>query len=139
LVLLVIASSVPEIVQATPRAGAGNKLDRAKRFPIGTDVVVKRLKPEEDHSPMDSKSRFLSSVFLAGALMCSVFGVACGHPHYYRVYDPYYSDYHVWNDSEVTYYHQWAHENHRDENRDFRKIPAGEQKEYWTWRHSHGG
>jgi hypothetical protein len=112
--------------------------DGAEHFPNGTDVVVKRLKPEEGHSQMKSKSRFVSSLFLAGALTCSVLGSACGHPHYYRVYDPYYSDYHVWNDSEVTYYHQWARENHRDENRDFRKLPAGEQKEYWTWRHSNG-
>ena len=48
--------------------------------------------------------------------------------------DPYYSDYHVWNDDEVVYYHQWA----RDEHRDFRKLPPEEQKEYWTWRHSRG-
>jgi hypothetical protein len=57
--------------------------------------------------------------------------------HHYRVYDPYYSDYHVWNGNEVVYYHRWANENHRDPNRDFRKLPPGEQKEYWTWRHSH--
>ncbi|MFZ2002740.1 MAG: hypothetical protein WA239_17130 [Candidatus Sulfotelmatobacter sp.] len=35
-----------------------------------------------------------------------------------RVYDPYYSDYHVWNDDEVVYYQQWAHEYHRDTHRD---------------------
>lgn len=77
-----------------------------------------------------------SSIFaltLAGSFLVS----ACGGHHYYRVYDPYYSDYHVWNDSEVTYYQSWARENHRDEHRDFRKLPPGEQKEYWTWRHSH--
>jgi hypothetical protein len=88
---------------------------------------------------MKSKSRFLSICFLAAALTTSVLGTtACGHPHYYRVYDPYYSDYHVWNDNEVVYYHQWAGEYHRDPNRDFRHLPPGEQKEYWTWRHSHG-
>jgi len=87
---------------------------------------------------MNSKSRFLSSLFLAAALASSVLGMACAHHHYYRVYDPYYSDYHVWNNDEVVYYHQWAHENRRDPDRDFRKIPPGEQKEYWTWRHSHG-
>jgi len=86
---------------------------------------------------MDSKSRFVSSLFLAAALASSVLGTACAH-HYYRVYDPYYSDYHVWNDNEVVYYHQWANEYHRDPNRDFRHIPPGEQKEYWTWRHNHG-
>jgi hypothetical protein len=86
---------------------------------------------------MDKKSRFVSSLIIAAALASSVLGTACAH-HYYRVYDPYYSDYHVWNDAEVGYYQTWSRENHRDEHRDFRKLPADEQKEYWTWRHSHG-
>jgi hypothetical protein len=87
---------------------------------------------------MRIKSRFLSSCVLAAALTCSVVGTACAEHHYYRVYDPYYSDYHTWNRGEVVYYHQWAGENHRDEHRDFRKLRPEEQKEYWTWRHSHG-
>jgi hypothetical protein len=87
---------------------------------------------------MDSKFRFVSSLLLAGALMSSVLGTACAEHHSYRVYDPYYSDYHVWNGGEAVYYQQWSRENHRDSSRDFRKLPAGEQKEYWTWRHSHG-
>lgn len=85
---------------------------------------------------MDFKSRLLSSGLLSMALASSVLGTACAH-HYYRVYDPYYSDYHVWNDTEITYYHQWARENHYDENRDFRHLPPEQQKQYWTWRHSH--
>jgi hypothetical protein len=84
---------------------------------------------------MNRKASFLSSCLLGAALACSAFGVGCAH--HYRVYDPYYSDYHVWNDNEVVYYHQWAGEYHRDPNRDFRHLPPGEQKEYWTWRHSH--
>ncbi|MFZ0538911.1 MAG: hypothetical protein WAM47_18745, partial [Candidatus Sulfotelmatobacter sp.] len=63
---------------------------------------------------------------------------ACAHHHYYRVYDPYYSDYHLWNHDEDVDYHQWARENHVDERRDFRQLPPEQQKEYWTWRHSHG-
>jgi hypothetical protein len=85
---------------------------------------------------MDGKSRFMTSLFLAAALASSVMGIACAH-HYYRVYDPYYSDYHVWNDDEVVYYRQWATETHRDPGRDFNKLRPEEQKEYWTWRHSH--
>jgi len=85
---------------------------------------------------MHKRSRFLSSLFLAAALTFSVMGTACAH--HYRVYDPYCSDYHVWDNVEVGYYHQWARDNHRDEHRDFRSLPPGEQKEYWTWRHSHG-
>jgi len=42
---------------------------------------------------MHKRSRFLSSLFLAAALTFSVMGTACAH--HYRVYDPYYSDYHV--------------------------------------------
>ena len=86
---------------------------------------------------MDRRSNILSSWFLASALALSVMGTACAE-HHYRVYDPYYSDYHVWNDDDVVYYHQWARDNHRDEHRDFRKLPPEEQKEYWTWRHSRG-
>lgn len=86
---------------------------------------------------MDSKSGLVRSIFLSGALAAAVMGAACAH-HPYRVYDAYYSDYHVWNGTEEGYYHSWATENHRDPNRDFRHIPAEEQKEYWNWRHSHG-
>jgi hypothetical protein len=86
---------------------------------------------------MKSKSRFFSSCVLAAAVASSVFGTACHEHHYYRVYDPYYSDYHRWNNDEVVYYHQWAGEYHRDPDRDFRKLRPEEQKEYWTWRHSH--
>ena len=87
---------------------------------------------------MDSSSRLVRSLCLAVALASTVMGIACAEHHYYRVYDPYYSDYHVWNHDEVVYYNQWATEYHRDPHRDFRKLPPEEQKEYWTWRHSHG-
>jgi hypothetical protein len=54
----------------------------------------------------------------------------------YRVYDPYHSDYHTWNDGETVYYNQWVVENHR-EHRDFRKLRKEDQKRYWNWRHDH--
>ena len=84
---------------------------------------------------MTTVSNCISSVLLIAALTA---GLACERHHYYRVYDPYYTDYHVWNDSETVYYRQWATENQRDPDRDFRKLPPEEQKEYWTWRHNHG-
>jgi len=87
---------------------------------------------------MKIRPHFLSSIVLAAALVTSVFGTACSEHRHYRVYDPYYSDYHDWNHVEVDYYHRWARENHRDEHRDFRSLRPEEQKEYWTWRHSHG-
>jgi len=75
---------------------------------------------------------------LAGALALTTAGLGCAQHHYYRVYDPYYTDYHLWNDNEVVYYHQWATEKRRDPDRDFRKLPPEEQREYWTWRHNRG-
>jgi|ERR1700733_1155953 hypothetical protein len=80
----------------------------------------------------------LGQLCLAAVIALSVLGLGCAEHHYYRVYDPYYTDYHVWNHDEVVYYNQWSTETHRDPHRDFRKIPPGEQKEYWTWRHNHG-
>jgi hypothetical protein len=80
----------------------------------------------------------LSSLLLAAALTSSFAGMACSEHHSYRVYDPYYTDYHVWNNDEVVYYDRWAGETHRDAHRDFRKLRPEEQKEYWTWRHNHG-
>ena len=85
---------------------------------------------------MKSRYGFIGSLLLAAVMSC-VLGTACAH-HYYRVYDPYYSDYHVWNQGEVVNYDQWAHETHRDPHRDFRQLPPEEQKEYFSWRHSHG-
>jgi hypothetical protein len=82
--------------------------------------------------------RSIGRFLLGGALVSAMLGIGCSHHHYYRVYDPYYTDYHTWDDNETVYYRQWARENHRDPDRDFRRIPADEQKEYWTWRHNHG-
>jgi hypothetical protein len=76
-------------------------------------------------------------MFLAAVLASSMAGLGCA-PHYYRVYDPYYTDYHVWNDEEVVYYRQWCRETHRNFHRDFRRLNDNEKKEYWTWRHNHG-
>lgn len=80
-------------------------------------------------------NRFMT-MLLAGAMASSLAGVACEH-HAYRVYDPYYTDYHNWDRDEIVYYHRWADETHRDRTRDFRKLRPEEQKEYWTWRHNH--
>lgn len=53
----------------------------------------------------------------------------------YRVYDPGYNDYHVWDNNEGVFYSRWEGETHRG-HVDFKKRPAREQKEYWTWRHN---
>ena len=67
------------------------------------------------------------SVMLLGAALASGVGVACAS-HPYRVYDPYYTDYHVWNNDEVVYYNRWSAETHRDPHRDFRHLNKDEQK-----------
>jgi len=81
--------------------------------------------------------RYLGSLFLAAALLLPLAAIGCAEHHYYRVYDPYYSDYHDWDDHERVYYQQWVVETHRDPHRDFRKLGKDDQKQYWTWRHSH--
>jgi len=84
---------------------------------------------------LDSKHR--RAFLLAIPLLSAIAGIGCAEHHYYRVYDPYYTDYHVWNDDEIVYYRHWSNQAHRDASRDFRKLPPEEQKEYWTWRHNH--
>jgi hypothetical protein len=61
---------------------------------------------------------------------------ACSARVGYRVYDPGYNDYHVWDNGEVGYYNNWVVETHRP-NRDFRKLNKADQNEYWKWRHDH--
>ena len=87
---------------------------------------------------MNRRSNLVRTLLLTGTLSATVGGVACAEHHSYRVYDPYYTDYHTWNHDEDAYYHRWADQTHRDGNRDFRKLPPEEQKQYWTWRHNQG-
>jgi hypothetical protein len=84
------------------------------------------------------QSGLIRSILLTAAVAGSAFTVGCAEHHYYRAYDPYYSDYHEWNHGEVVYYQQWARESHRDPHRDFRRLRPEEQREYWSWRHGHG-
>jgi hypothetical protein len=79
-----------------------------------------------------------TSLLLSAVFALPLMTAACGGHHYYRVYDPYYHDYHRWDDGEVVYYNQWAVETHHDPHRDFRKLSKDEQKQYWDWRHNHG-
>jgi hypothetical protein len=79
--------------------------------------------------------QYLISFVMITALASPAMIAGCSGHAEYRVYDPYYHDYHVWNNDEVVYYQRWEHDTHRD-HRDFRKRSPDEQKEYWTWRHS---
>ena len=78
----------------------------------------------------------IRSVLLAACLVSPLMFTGCAaRVGYYRAYDPYYRDYHTWNGGEVVYYNRWAQERHRDNRREFRRLPRKEQKEYWEWRH----
>ena len=83
-------------------------------------------------------TRHMISVVLAAAVASPVVMTGCAArvSTGYRVHDSYYSDDHVWDNNEVTFYAQWEGETHRD-HKDFRRRPDTEQKEYWTWRHDH--
>jgi hypothetical protein len=80
-------------------------------------------------------SRVLSTLVLTAVLSAPVLIGGCSANAGYRSYDPYYNDYHVWNNDEVVYYNRWEHDTHRD-HRDFRKRSNDEQKEYYSWRHN---
>jgi hypothetical protein len=80
-----------------------------------------------------TRSKFLPSLLIAGVLVILAIITGCAE-HTTRVYDPYYSDYHVWDRNEVVYYQRWEGDTHR-EHKDFNRRSADEQKEYWNWRH----
>ena len=82
--------------------------------------------------------RHLASALLAAALISPVMNTGCAArvSTGYRIYDPDFRDYHVWNDDEIVFYTRWEGETHRD-HRDFRRRPHEEQKEYFAWRHDH--
>ncbi len=77
----------------------------------------------------------IRTILLPAALLSTAVFAGCSAHVGYRVYDPYYSDYHVWGPDEDAYYHRWLGERHYDY-QDFRRLPADRQKEYWTWRHA---
>jgi hypothetical protein len=83
------------------------------------------------------KNRCVPTILLHTALLSAATFVGCS-AHVsagYRVYDPYYSDYHVWGPGEDVYYRQWLGDRHY-QYKDFRRLPADRQKDYWTWRHA---
>ncbi len=78
-----------------------------------------------------------SSLLLAGVAMASPLMLGgCAEHATVRVYDPYYSDYHAWDNGEVVYYHRWINETHRPYV-EYKKLPPADQHAYWDWRHSH--
>jgi len=86
---------------------------------------------------MSRKNMFLGIIFLAGALATPLITTGCASHHYYRVYDPYYGDYHRWTPDEDVYYRQWINERHY-EYREYSRLDRDQQRDYWNWRHGHG-
>jgi hypothetical protein len=84
--------------------------------------------------------RFLSVGLLATALMTPLatlpvaLKAADDQPRRYHDKDR--NDDHEWNDREDRAYQKWSEEKHKVK-REFDKIQAKEQKEYWKWRHEH--
>ena len=84
---------------------------------------------------MRTFSRALTTFALTATLAAPLLIGGCSARVGYRSYDPYYNDYHTWDNTEVTYYTQWETNTHRD-HKDFDKRSKDEQKEYWDYRHS---
>ncbi len=74
------------------------------------------------------------ALLMSAAIASPAIIAGCGGGHV-RYYDAAYGDYHPWNHNEVVYYGQWETSTHRD-HVEFRNRPAGDQAEYWKWRHS---
>src|SRR5713101_5415779 len=84
--------------------------------------------------------RFLQVSLLSAALMATVataptvLKAADDHPT--RYHDKEHNDDHEWNDREDRAYQKWLEAKHHVK-RDFAKLKAKEQREYWKWRHEH--
>ena len=75
----------------------------------------------------------LAPILLMTAFSCPLLLAGCeAHVSYY---DPYYHDYHRWDNHETVYYSQWETSTHRD-HQDFNKRNDADKKEYWDWRHN---
>jgi hypothetical protein len=76
----------------------------------------------------------LSSIVLLTAVLA---GAGCAE-HHYRVYDPYYNDYHRWGPDEDRYYHDWYVRVYPGrEFRDYKHLDKRDQERYWHERHEH--
>ena len=77
--------------------------------------------------------RFFGGLVLAGVLLApTVFGADK------RYYDRDRRDYHEWNENENRAYRHWLMEEQRERQyREYARLKAARQREYWRWRHEH--
>jgi hypothetical protein len=80
--------------------------------------------------------RILGLIFLASTISLPVLATAgCAARVGYSVYDPYYGDYHTWDNGEDVYYRGWLSTNNRPYVK-YNKLKPDDQKAYWTYRHA---
>jgi hypothetical protein len=85
---------------------------------------------------MTRAKRILAMILLASTITLPVLTtVGCAARVGYSVYDPYYGDYHYWDNGEDVYYRGWLSTNHRDYV-PYKKLGSDDQKAYWNYRHS---
>ena len=54
------------------------------------------------------------------------------------IYDPGYRDYHRWDRNEDRAYRNYWRERHEHERyREYARLNAEQQRDYWNWRHGH--
>jgi hypothetical protein len=88
--------------------------------------------------------KFLVTTFLAAALAVPLAGALQDHDDHdrdhdrddHRIYDRDHKDYHTWNGDEDRAYRGWLETRH-ETYRDFNRLDAKRQREYWAWRHNH--
>jgi hypothetical protein len=74
----------------------------------------------------------LGSLVLLGTMLA---GAGCAE-HHYRVYDPYFNDYHRWGPDEDRYYHDWYARVYPGRPfRDYKHLRKEDQERYWRERH----
>lgn len=96
---------------------------------------------------MHSPYRFISSLFLAAALIAPPGIMAATrqpaanaqdehHEKSKRYYDKEHKEYHNWDEKEDRAYRQYLKEQNK-EYREFDKLQRNDQQAYWHWRHDH--
>lgn len=89
---------------------------------------------------MDIKHRYVSSLFLAAALVAPFAIKAAPKPQdagvQVKVYDRHHKDYHNWDDREESSYRRYLAER-RETYRVYARQHRRDQDRYWDWRHAH--
>jgi type III secretory pathway component EscR len=84
--------------------------------------------------------RIATALLFSASLMLPIVGHADDHDRddRHRYYDRAHRDYHVWNENENRAYRHWLMEERRERRyRDYNRLAAERQREYWRWRHEH--